>query len=58
MSALIGKKLGMTQVYNDKEDIEIRQVAEQGTQNILDVMSNNCKIVLIRHIHYRQFTTN
>ena len=31
---------------NDQEDKEIKQVAEQGTQNILDVISNNCKIIL------------
>ncbi len=31
---------------NDQEDKEIKQVAEQGTQNILDVISDNCKIVL------------
>ncbi len=31
---------------NDFEDKEIKQVAEQGTQNILDVISNDCKIVM------------
>ncbi len=30
----------------DFEDKEIKQVAEQGTQNILDVISNDCKIVM------------
>ncbi len=31
---------------NDEEDREIQNVAEQGTQNILDVMPNNCKIIM------------
>ena len=31
---------------NDEEDKEIKQIAERGTQNILDAISNNCKIIL------------
>ncbi len=31
---------------NDFEDKEIRQIAEQGTQNILDAISDKCKIIL------------
>ncbi len=31
---------------NDQDDKEITQVAEQGTQNILDVISDDCKIIL------------
>ncbi len=31
---------------NDLEDKEIRQIAEQGTQNILDAISYKCKIIL------------
>ena len=31
---------------NDREDKEIKQIAEQGTQNILDAISNSCKIIL------------
>ncbi len=31
---------------NIKIDKEIKEIAEQGTQNILDVISDNCKIIL------------
>ncbi len=42
---------------NDQEDKEIKQVAEQGTQNILDVISDNCKIILpSTHVVYEGIT--
>jgi len=31
---------------NDQTDKEIKLIAEQGTQNILDVMSDDCKIII------------
>ena len=31
---------------NDNNDKEIKNVAEQGTQNILDAMTNDCKIIM------------
>ncbi len=31
---------------NDQKDKEIKTIAEQGTQNILDVISNKCKIIM------------
>ena len=31
---------------NDQTDKEIKLIAEQGTQNILDVMSDDCKIIM------------
>ena len=31
---------------NDEHDKKIKDVAEQGTQNILDVISDNCKIIM------------
>ena len=31
---------------NDKHDQRIKDVAEQGTQNILDVIKNDCKIIM------------
>ena len=42
---------------NDQEDKEIKEVAEQGTQNILDVISDNCKIILpSTHVVYEGIT--
>jgi Nucleoside-diphosphate-sugar epimerases len=42
---------------NDQEDKEIKEVAELGTQNILDVISDNCKIILpSTHVVYEGIT--
>ena len=42
---------------NDQEDKEIKEVAEQGTQNILDAISDNCKIILpSTHVVYEGIT--
>ena len=31
---------------NDKHDLRIKEVAEEGTQNILDVIKEDCKIIM------------
>ncbi len=42
---------------NDQEDKDIKEVAEQGTQNILDAISDNCKIILpSTHVVYEGIT--
>ena len=49
---------GITDVprtQNDSSDIKdkkIKEVAEKGTQNILDTINNDCKIFILYYIYY------
>ena len=37
---------------SEQKDKEIKTIAEQGTQNILDAISDNCKIIMPQHMWF------